>query len=78
MRGVANGSQSLTTQNLTVCESKVELKLKISSAIVKDLEGLKQLARERSLSLELDESVEQHLKKIIKKAKEELAKFDNQ
>ncbi len=53
-------------------ENKSELKLKISSELLTELEQLKVNAKERNLMLDLDEAIEKHLKKLIKKAYEEL------
>ncbi|AUR51542.1 hypothetical protein [Aquella oligotrophica] len=53
-------------------ENKSELKLKISSELLTELEQLKVNAKERNLMLDLDEAIEKYLKKLIKKAYEEL------
>lgn len=53
-------------------ENKSELKLKISSEILTELEQLKINAKEQNLMLDLDEAIEKYLKKLIKKAYEEL------
>ena len=55
-------------------QSKTEIKLKISSEVVHELDKLKEQAKQRNLALGVDEALEQHLKKLIKKAQEELAK----
>ncbi len=53
-------------------ENKSELKLKISSELLTELEQLKVNAKERNLMLDLDEAIEKYLRKLIKKAYEEL------
>ena len=53
-------------------ENKSELKLKISSEILTELEQLKINAKEQNLMLDLDEAIEKYLRKLIKKAYEEL------
>lgn len=55
-------------------QSKSEIKLKISSEVVHELDKLKEQAKLRNLVLDVDEALEHHLKKLIKKAQEELAK----
>ncbi len=55
-------------------ENKSELKLKISHQVVSELERLKAAAEEQNLMLDLDEALEIHLKKLIKKANEELTR----
>lgn len=55
-------------------ENKSELKLKISYQVVSELEQLKAAAKEQNLMLDLDEALEIHLKKLIKKANEELTR----
>lgn len=52
--------------------NKSELKLKISSELLTELEQLKVNAKERNLMLDLDEAIEKYLRKLIKKAYEEL------
>ncbi|HLX54807.1 MAG TPA: hypothetical protein VKR58_12740 [Aquella sp.] len=55
-------------------QNKSEIKLKISSKVVHELDELRQQAKQRNLELDVDEALEHHLKKLIKKAQEELAK----
>ncbi len=55
-------------------ENKSELKLKISHQVVSELEQLKAAAKEQNLMLDLDEALEVYLKKLIKKANEELTR----
>lgn len=55
-------------------QNKLEIKLKISSQVVHELDKLKEQAKQQNLVLDVDEALEQHLKKLIKKAQEELAK----
>ncbi len=55
-------------------ENKSELKLKISQQVIAELEQLKANAKQRNLMIDLDEALEIHLKKLIKKANEELTK----
>jgi len=55
-------------------ENKSELKLKISHQVLTELEQLKSAAKEQSLMLDLDEALEAYLKKLIKKANEELTR----
>lgn len=53
-------------------ENKSEIKLKISSQLLTELEQLKAAAKERNLVLDLDEAFEKYLRKLIKKAYDEL------
>ena len=55
-------------------ENKSELKLKISHQVIAELEQLKIAAKEKGLMLNLDEALEAHLKKLIKKAYGELTR----
>lgn len=59
---------------IKVIENKSELKLKISHHVLTELEQLKSAAKEQSLMLDLDEALEAYLKKLIKKANEELTR----
>lgn len=55
-------------------ESKSEFKLKISSKVIHEIEQVREYAKQRNLIIDFDEALEQHLKKLIKKANEELTK----
>lgn len=55
-------------------ERKSELKLKISSKVINEIEQIRECAKQRNLIIDFDEALEQHLKKLIKKANEELTK----
>lgn len=72
-----NSLNFLGVQTMSLMKSiqnKLEIKLKISSQVVHELDKLKEQAKQQNLVLDVDEALEQHLKKLIKKAQEELAK----
>ena len=55
-------------------QNKAEIKVKISSKTAHQLDVLRAQAKEKNLMLDVDEALENHLKKLLKKAGAELAK----